>query len=159
MLKKLRIPQLLRPQPPRPLLSLTSTTVSSNSSFKDFPSTLMRTVLEDSSRNSENFPNANFSVPWEDQREKLSLSSPNTNMLEKLLLVLTKKTLMEEPSGLNSVDKLLVDTNHKLEPAVSLEEMVRQTPFSLVTSDSEPSNGPSRSSSRSAEPSTVSESP
>ena len=159
MLKKLRIPQLLRPQPPRPLLSLTSTTVSSNSSFKDFPSTPMRTALDLSSRNSENFPSANSSVQWEDQRERLSSSLQITNMPEPLLKVQTKKTLMEEPSGLNSVDKLLVDTNHKLELVESLEEMVRQTPFSSVTSDSELNNGPLKSSSRSAEPSTVLESP
>jgi hypothetical protein len=64
---------------------------------------------------------------------------------------------MEELSGLNSVDKLLVDTNHKLELVVLLVEMVRQTPFSLETSVSELNNGPLKSSSRAVELSTVSE--
>jgi hypothetical protein len=64
--------------------------------------------------------------------------------------------LTEEPSGLNSPDKLPVDTNHKEEP---VEKLVKLTPFSLETSDSELKNGQSKNSSRDAELSTQSESP
>ena len=57
---------------------------------------------------------------------------------------------MEEPSGLSSVDKLLEDTNHKLEPMDN--QLERPTPFSLETSVSELNNGPLKNSSRTVEP-------
>ena len=56
---------------------------------------------------------------------------------------------MVEPSGLNSADKLLEDINHKLAPMV--HQLVKQTPFSLETLDSELNNGPLKNSSRHAE--------
>jgi len=69
-------------------------------------------------------------------------------MLEQHSKAQTKKTLMVELSGLNSADKLLEDINHK----VPVEhQLVRQTPFSLETLDSELNNGPSRNSSSHAE--------
>ena len=55
---------------------------------------------------------------------------------------------MEEPSGLSSPDKLLVDINHKV-PVVLM--LVNPTLFSLVTSDSELNNGPLRNTSRDVE--------
>jgi len=55
---------------------------------------------------------------------------------------------MEEPSGLSSPDKLLVDTNHKV-PVVLM--LVNPTLFSLETSDSELNNGPLRNTSRDVE--------
>ena len=57
---------------------------------------------------------------------------------------------MEEPSGLSSVDKLLEDTNHKLEPMDN--QLERPTPFLLETSVSELNNGPLKNSSRTVEP-------
>ena len=64
-------------------------------------------------------------------------------------MVATKKISMVEPSGLSSVDKLLEDTNHKVE--LMEHQPVRPTPFSLETLDSELNNGPSKNSSRAAE--------
>jgi len=58
---------------------------------------------------------------------------------------------MVELSGLNSADKLLEDINHKLVPMVKL---VRPTPFSLETLDSELNNGLLKNSSNLAELST-----
>ena len=55
---------------------------------------------------------------------------------------------MVELSGLNSADKLLEDINHKLVPMVPL---VRPTPFSLETLDSELNNGLLKNSSKLAE--------
>jgi len=52
---------------------------------------------------------------------------------------------MVELSGLNSVDKLLEDINHKVAPMV--HHQAKQTPFSLETLDSELNNGPSKNSS------------
>ena len=150
-----RLPLL--PQLPlrMPLPSLTSTMVNLNSSFKDSPSILMRMDLEPSSDHTENFPSANSSWEWEDPREKLSSSTPITSTLEPLLTELTKKTSMVELSGLNSPDKLLVDTNHKV--ALMEHQLVRPTPFSLETLDSELNNGPLKNSSRPAELLTESE--
>ena len=86
-------------------------------------------------------------------REKLSSSIPITLTLEPHSTVLTKKTSMVEPSGLNSADKLLEDINHKVAPMV--HHQVKQTPFSLETLDSELNNGPLKNSSSHAEPLTV----
>jgi len=149
-----RPPQLLLRMPVPPL---TSTMVNLNSSFKDSPSIPMRMVSEPSSEDMENFPSANSSWEWEDPREKLSSSTPITNTLEPLLTELTKKTSMVELSGLNSPDKLLVDTNHKV--ALMEHQLVRPTPFSLETLDSELNNGPLKNSSSHAETLMESESP
>jgi hypothetical protein len=96
-----------------------------------------------------NLLNANSLWVWDNPREKLSSSIPITLTLEPHSTVLTKKTSMVEPSGLNSVDKLLEDTNHKVAPMV--HQLVRPTPFSLETLDSELNNGPLKNSSRVAE--------
>ena len=154
MLKKrlrLKLPQLLR----RPLLSPTSTMVNLNSSFKDSPSIPMRMPSEDSSELTEKCLSANSLWVWEDPREKLSLSTLLMPMLEKHSMELTKKTSMVELSGLSSVDKLLEDTNLKVVPME--HQLVRQTPFSLETLDSELNNGPLKNSSRVAETLTESE--
>jgi hypothetical protein len=58
---------------------------------------------------------------------------------------------------LNSPDKLLVDTNHKV--ALMEHQLVRPTPFSLETLDSELNNGPLKNSSSHAETLMESESP
>ena len=97
----------------------------------------------------ENSPSANSSWVWEDPREKLSLSTPAMMMPERPSMVPTKKTSMVELSGLSSVDKPLEDTNHKVEPMEP--QLVRQTPFSLETLDSELNNGPSKNSSNHVE--------
>jgi len=65
----------------------------------------------------------------------------------------TKKNSMVEASGLNSPDKLLEDT--KLVP----QEVEKPLLFSLETLVSEPSNGPSKNSSRAAVKSKELESP
>lgn len=65
--------------------------------------------------------------------------------LERLLLEQTSRLLMAELSGLNSPDKLLEATSHKVRAKRMLP------PFSLETLDSEPSNGLLRSSSVAAE--------
>lgn len=67
-----------------------------------------------------------------------------TPLLERPNKRPTKKNLMVEASGLNSPVKLLEVT--KLVP----QEVVKPLLFSLETLVSEPSNGPSRSSSRAA---------
>ena len=95
-----------------------------------------------------NFLSANSSWVWVNPREKPSLSILITNMPELLSLLQTKKTSMVELSGLNGADKLLEDTNHKLEPMVF---QVKPTPFSSETLDSELNNGPLKNSSRVAE--------
>ena len=66
--------------------------------------------------------------------------------LEQLSMLPTRPTSTEEPSGLNSQDKQPVDTLLKLVPEERL--VVKSTPCLLETLASEPSNGPSRSSSR-----------
>ena len=70
-------------------------------------------------------------------------------MPERHSMVPTKKTSMVELSGLSSVDKPLEDTNHKVVPME--HQLVRQTPFSLETLDSELNNGPLKNSSSHAE--------
>jgi hypothetical protein len=135
-----------------PLPSVMNTMVNSNSSFKVSLSIPMRTNLENSSKFTEKCLNANSLWAWEDQREKLSLSTPPTLMPERHSTVPTKKTSMVELSGLSSVDKLLEDINHKV--ALMEHQPVRQTLFSLETLDSELNNGPSKNSSRVAETST-----
>jgi hypothetical protein len=72
-------------------------------------------------------------------------------MLELLSPVPTNNHSMEDKSGLNSVDKLLVDTNHKVELE---DQLVKQTLSSSETLDSELNNGPLRNSSRTVVPST-----
>ena len=148
----------LKPQPPvkMPPLSVMRTMVNSSSSSKDSPSILMRIALDLSSESTEKCLNANSLCPWEDPRVKLSSSTEITLLLEKHLTALTKKTSMVELSGLNSVDKLLEDTNLKLVPVEKL--VVRPTPFSLETSVSELNNGPLKNSSRDADKLTESES-
>ena len=66
---------------------------------------------------------------------------------ERHLMELTKPTSMEDLSGLNSQDKLLVDISQMLE-----EKVENPTHFSLEISDSEPNNGPLKNSSRDAVP-------
>jgi len=92
-----------------------------------------------------NSPNANYSVLEDSQRERHSLSMLTISLLEKHRELQINKTSMEEPSGLNSLAKLLVDTSHKVEL-----NPVKSTLFSLVTSVSVLNNGPSKSSSRAA---------
>jgi CDP-glycerol glycerophosphotransferase (TagB/SpsB family) len=79
--------------------------------------------------------------------EKHSLSTPTTNTPELLSTVLTNNISMEDKSWLNSVDKLLVDTNHKVELE---DQLVKQTLSSSETLDSELNNGLLKNSSRDA---------
>jgi hypothetical protein len=81
------------------------------------------------------------------EKERLSLNTTTTLRLERPKLAPMNSSSTEEPSTLSSPDKLQEDTR-----LVELPQEAKTSQLcSLVTSDSGPSSGPSRSSSRTVE--------